>query len=60
MSDIVIGDVVQLKSGGPYMTVTEIDSDSDAHCVWFINDEQQHQNYFNVAALKKVPLEQIP
>lgn len=29
------GDVVQLKSGGPLMTVSKIDSDGDVYCTWF-------------------------
>jgi len=29
------GDVVQLRSGGPAMTVQEIRADGDVLCVWF-------------------------
>ena len=32
-----IGDVVMLKSGGPFMTITSI-SDGIANCLYFTND----------------------
>lgn len=34
MSDFVAGDQVQLKSGGPVMTVERVD-DSNVICIWF-------------------------
>jgi len=34
-----VGDVVQLKSGGPKMTISEIQSNGNAWCQWFINNE---------------------
>ena len=35
-----IGKVVQLKSGGPYMTVnSEPDGKNEVICVWFLSDE---------------------
>ncbi len=30
-----VGDIVQLKSGGPRMTVESIESAGAAFCVWF-------------------------
>ncbi len=33
------GDVVQLKSGGPHMTVQEIDDDGDVECQWFVDKD---------------------
>ncbi len=36
-----VGDVVQLKSGGPNMTINAIRRDNEnsiARCVWIIND----------------------
>jgi uncharacterized protein YodC (DUF2158 family) len=33
--DLKIGDIVRLKSGGPNMTIEEIDTDQIVSCVWF-------------------------
>lgn len=53
------GDVVQLKSGGPKMTVESIDNysytaepDLKAKCVWF-EGTKQHDSLFALAALTK-------
>ena len=35
MEEIKLGDIVMLKSGGPLMTVVEIENGKTAHCVWF-------------------------
>ncbi|WP_281278399.1 YodC family protein [Sulfitobacter sabulilitoris] len=34
MPDFSEGDRVQIKSGGPIMTVESVDGDS-VHCIWF-------------------------
>ena len=47
----VVGDVVQLKSGGEAMTIEEIDSD-DISCVWFEGKRTQ-RGTFVAATLKK-------
>ncbi len=39
-----VGDVVQLKSGGPKMTVSEIDSDG-VFCQWFHNSRVQTADF---------------
>lgn len=36
-TDLKVGDVVWLKSGGPAMTVENIDSDGKTTVVWFID-----------------------
>lgn len=46
-----VGDVVQLKSGGPIMTVAGIDG-NDVNCVWF-DGPKQNGGQFPAAALKK-------
>jgi uncharacterized protein YodC (DUF2158 family) len=60
-----IGDIVQLKSGGPEMTVAKIsklaespDSEIEAECVWFSGDSNKgkfetHYEFFSPMALKK-------
>jgi uncharacterized protein YodC (DUF2158 family) len=47
LKDYVVGTVVQLKSGGPYMTVSVVPSEEDENdeddtyveCSWFKNEE---------------------
>jgi uncharacterized protein YodC (DUF2158 family) len=51
-TEIQVGDVVKLKSGGPAMTITAIDETSKkAFCEWFESTEQ-HQGTFVLAALE--------
>ena len=40
-----IGDLVQLKSGGPAMTVNHIYSDGDMLCVWFAGSKDQRARF---------------
>lgn len=50
-----IGDTVQIKSGGPVMTIRSIDKANNqnvAFCIWFINGENQ-QAKFPVEVLRK-------
>ncbi len=50
MADIKVGDKVQLKSGGPYMTVDEIgklhsdDETTRAWCIWFDGTDKKSDN----------------
>lgn len=46
-----VGDVVQLKSGGPRMTVEAVD-EGLVDCVWF-EKQKAHRNAFNAALLVK-------
>ncbi len=51
---INIGDVVQLKSGGPKMTVTDVGDirgQPTVWCVWFDKDEEK-RGYFHPDALE--------
>ena len=59
MSEISKGDVVQLKSGGPDMTVQALgdytsssDIEDGALCSWF-NDSSVHTEVFDRSALVK-------
>lgn len=39
-----MGDVVQLNSGGPLMTVSETNG-NDVHCRWFIGNEEKSSSF---------------
>ncbi len=57
MTEIKAGDNVQLKSGGPVMTVNFVENDGSteiAACSWFIKDKKQSSR-FPVVTLKLVP-----
>ena len=47
--EINVGNIVQLKAGGPKMTVDKIDNDfcdHVIHCIWFDkNDELKYANF---------------
>jgi uncharacterized protein YodC (DUF2158 family) len=53
MANFRIGDVVELKSGGPKMTVDRILGDSGQRltCVWFIGT-QRNEGQFSLDSLK--------
>jgi len=55
MTDIKVGDVVQLKSGGPMMTVEWIDTEEDeVECIRFEtkgNNQELLRDTFNPATL---------
>ncbi len=53
MSAWKIGDVVQLKSGGPKMTVNAHGDQDYCHCVWFDTAMNQQKGSFKSDALKK-------
>lgn len=53
MEDFEIGNVVQLRSGGPKMTVHSLVSDGDVVCQWFEGNEVHEEN-FPKEVLKKV------
>jgi uncharacterized protein YodC (DUF2158 family) len=45
MENFEIGDVVQLRSGGPNMTVHGVISDGDIVCQWFEIDVVHEENF---------------
>ena len=55
MEDFEIGDVVQLRSGGPKMTVHGLVSDGDVVCKWFEGNEVREES-FPKDTLKKIEL----
>lgn len=58
-NDLKVGDVVQLKSGGPKMTIEGIGkyglggSKEQAKCTWFAGAERQ-SSVFDIEALVKI------
>ena len=46
-----VGDVVQLKSGGPRMTVVDRSHDGDLICQWFDQKEEQQRGVFPPASV---------
>lgn len=50
-----IGDVVQLKSGGPLMTVSDLDVDDNLkiECMWFYDNANSSAADFNPECLRK-------
>jgi uncharacterized protein YodC (DUF2158 family) len=46
------GDVVRLKSGGPDMTVEEIDAQGNVICVWFQGSLVKRQGFAAALLLK--------
>lgn len=53
-TQIKAGDKVQLKSGGPEMTVEEVTERGYAKCVWFISDKLE-THAFKTIALEIAP-----
>lgn len=57
MTDIAKGDVVQLKSGGPKMTVTQVGKDAlgvmSVSCAWFDKTEAKRAT-FPIESVQKV------
>lgn len=52
MAGFQVGDTVQVKSGGPVMTVAKIE-DGKAHCHWFGSQGKQEFGVFPVVVLEK-------
>ena len=53
--DLEVGDVVEIKSGGPKMTVSEVFSDDNiVMCIWYTDNEEHQTREFDPAVLKKV------
>lgn len=50
--DFKVGDVVQLKSGGPRMTVSFDAGKGTVHVIWFDNDEKVQGEEFLKSILK--------
>jgi len=55
MAEIKAGDVVQLKSGGPQMTVNFVEKD-EAACTWFDDKMKPQHGRYPVTSLKQVTI----
>jgi uncharacterized protein YodC (DUF2158 family) len=55
MKKLAIGDVVELKCGGPLMTVFGITDDGVILCEWFNRQNTVEQKGFFPAELRKAP-----
>ena len=44
-SEFKVGDSVRLKSGGPTMTVNEIDANENVFCQWFAGRKVQSHHF---------------
>ena len=54
MANFSVGDTVQLKSGGPIMTIEGVD-EKGVNCVWFVDETTLPlQRYFTLEAVKNV------
>lgn len=54
MGNVKPGDVVRLKSGGPKMTVSSLDTYNHiVYCKWFVHDELKSER-FNPESLEVV------
>jgi uncharacterized protein YodC (DUF2158 family) len=57
MSEIAAGKTVELKSGGPTMTVNFVEDDHGvlvAGCTWFTKNHKKESGRFPVTSLKLV------
>ena len=52
-NEIKVGDVVMLKSGGPKMTVNDIDVDGNCECLWYVLD-MRNDDTLRIEVLKKI------
>ncbi len=54
-----IGDIVNLKSGGAYMTIVEVEGDM-ATCVWTDDDARPHEFVLPFDAIEPQKVVDIP
>jgi uncharacterized protein YodC (DUF2158 family) len=52
MTELALGDVVRLKSGGPKMTLTEGEKGGKIKCQWFDRNGKMHTADFDAVAVE--------
>ena len=58
-TELAEGDLVQLRSGGPSMSLQEITSDGRAVCMWFDAHGQLQEKVFLLSTLQKIDNEGV-
>lgn len=53
MTEFKKGDVVQLKSGGPIMTVYDVSGNGHIGCEWFDKKDEHHDRTFAAESIEK-------
>lgn len=48
---IILGSIVQLKSGSANMTVNQVVSDTDVLCVWHDAQQKEHRGVYSLTSL---------
>ena len=58
--ELKIGDVVKLKSGGPIMTVNNIEENGEMYCKWFAGEhfDKVYKDYFPPDSLIRVNVDE--
>lgn len=56
----MIGDMVKLKSGGPTMTVNNVDLDNYVYCDWFDSHNERHSDKFKADLLEVTEATETP
>ncbi|MDO9304602.1 MAG: DUF2158 domain-containing protein [Sulfuricurvum sp.] len=47
------GDVVQLKSGGPLMTISSVNNNASCSCIWFTDSVSTRETFPTITLEKK-------
>ncbi len=55
-----VGDEVILKSGGPVMTVQEVEDTDTVVCQWFVDGKKLEYGSFPMASLKRYKGQSVP
>ena len=59
-TELKVGDVVRLRSGGPDMTVHTVDNDGSVYCQWFENKKLENASFMTATLVKIDPAKRGP